>query len=193
MRVQTQRALLGAYKLIKRQRASIEARVTHQLQQNLNDRRDRLGVVAAVFAAAAVGDDGGIRRVIQRATGKWRGSTLFGYTRGDDATFCSSFHCSSLQFDGLVQLFSGSLFDRAENQTTFVRGRKHRRTRTARRADAHLEPRVQTLDGPPNRCVCCATQVGHRPADTPLQGGCRPVRTCTRGVHQSQGRCGQCR
>ena len=107
MRAQTQRALLGAYKLIKRQRASIEARVTHQLQQNLNDRRDRLGVVAAVFAAAAVGDDGGIRRVIQRATGKWRGSTLFGYTRGDDATFCSSFHCSSLQFDGLVQLFSG--------------------------------------------------------------------------------------
>ena len=100
MRAQTQRALLGAYKLIKRQRASIEARVTHQLQQNLNDRRGCLGVVAAVFAAAAVGDDGGIRRVIQRATDKWRGSTLFVYTRGDDATFCSSFHtayrCSSM-------------------------------------------------------------------------------------------------
>ena len=77
------RAALGVYKHIKRQRASLRARAMHQLAQQLLDGQQQAAVAVVMAASAA---EAAPRRSVERALGKWRGSTIGGYLRGDDTT-----------------------------------------------------------------------------------------------------------
>lgn len=127
------RAALGVYKTIQRQREARAARALHQLRQRLLDQQDdALG--AAILSISQ--DEHSVRRTVERALGKWRGSTLSGYLRGDETTYRSTFHCSKDQFDGLVDLLGGSCLDKAEKRAGFVAGRGHK---VVRQANAHLD------------------------------------------------------
>jgi len=101
------RAALGVYKTIKRQRASLRARAMHQLAQQLLDGQQQ-AAVAVVMAAGAT--EAAPRRDVERALGKWRGSTMSGYLRGDDTTYLANFRCSKLRFDDLLAKLRGSCF-----------------------------------------------------------------------------------
>ena len=59
---------------------------------------------------------GQARRVVPRALGKWRGSTLSGYLSHDDQTYLERFRATRAQLDGLVARLHGSQLDSAENQ-----------------------------------------------------------------------------
>jgi len=128
-------AAFGVYKAIQRQRRTLAARVADQLQTQLQAEHNEAGVRAMALSAAAEAAD--VRRVVERARGKWRGSTLFGYVRGDGETYRANFHCSKKQFDGLVHMLQGSELDKAENRTQFVRNRG---VNVTQRAREHTDP-----------------------------------------------------
>ena len=66
----------------------------------------------------AMANDGAkqARRVVPRALGKWRGSTLSGYLKHDDQTYLERFRATRAQLDGLVIRLQGSQLDSAENR-----------------------------------------------------------------------------
>ena len=77
------RASFAAYRGIQKQRATARARAMRQLEQNAL--AGQLQAVATVMAMSV--EDMTERRVVGRALGKWRGSTLHGYLlEGDDQT-----------------------------------------------------------------------------------------------------------
>ena len=51
------------------------------------------------------------RRTVERATGRWRGSTLAGYLRGDNVTCMQNFRCSKVRFEDLVSRLRHSGLD----------------------------------------------------------------------------------
>ena len=51
-----------------------------------------------------------------RALGRWRGSTVAGYLRGDDRTYLENFRCSQHRFDDMVMRLAGSGLDKAERR-----------------------------------------------------------------------------
>ena len=69
-----------------------------------------------LLLAMANSGAGQARRVVPRALGKWRGSTLSGYLSHDDQTYLESFRATRAQLDGLVARLQGSQLDSAENQ-----------------------------------------------------------------------------
>ena len=71
----------------------------------------------------AMANDGAkqARRVVPRALGKWRGSTLSGYLTHDDQTYLDRFRATRAQLDGLVERLQGSQLDAAENQYVLAR------------------------------------------------------------------------
>ena len=87
------RAALGVYKVvIKKRRTATGARVMQQLQQRLLDQqRD---VVVGVMQAVAA-DDNDVRRQVERARGKWRGSTIAGLMRGDEGAVSKTRSCAT--------------------------------------------------------------------------------------------------
>ena len=102
---------------IKKRRASSSARAVRQLELTLL--RDQEAALAAVVMAASSDDGDGKekRRSVERAAGKWRGSTLAGYLRGDDCTFLENVRCTKLRFDDLVQRLRHSYLDVAEERS----------------------------------------------------------------------------
>ena len=76
--------------------------------------------VLLVMANSAAGQ---ARRVVPRALGKWRGSTLSGYLKHDDQTYVERFRATRAQLDGLVVRLQGSQLDTAENQLVRVTAR----------------------------------------------------------------------
>ena len=130
------RAALAVYKAIKRQRASLRARATCQLARHLLDGQQQ-AAVAVVMAAAASAAEDAPRRSVERALGKWRGSTLGGYLRGDDTTFLTTFRCSKLRFDDLVCKLRGSSIDSEAESATY---RPHAGARLTSKARSRLDP-----------------------------------------------------
>ena len=103
------RLALGVYKVIKKQRATSRAQVMQQLRQRLLD-QERDVVVAIIQGMATTSDGGEDRRHVERARGKWRGSTLAGLMRGDEQTIKESFGFPTKEaFDGLVEMLKGTL------------------------------------------------------------------------------------
>ena len=141
--------LLGRQIVRARQRASAVLFDTFKatvLQQN--------DLLLAALAAASQG--GGERRTVNRALGKWRGSTLSGYLRdGDRQTYLENFRVTRERLDALVDQFEGSvLFGAKPKQTGSAEWRKVRRTAKAR----------EIVDPPPARyklaCALYATGQG---------------------------------
>ena len=128
------RAALGVYKTIKRQRASLRARAMHQLAQQLLDGQQQ-AAVAVVMAAGAT--EAAPRRDVERALGKWRGSTMSGYLRGDDTTYLANFRCSKLRFDDLLAKLRGSCFTSGVEHATY---RPHAGARLTAKARGRLDP-----------------------------------------------------
>jgi len=61
------------------------------------------------------------RRVVGRALGKWRGSTLHGYLLdGDDQTYKDNFRCTRHRFNDLCQRLKGSCLEKAEERTEYT-------------------------------------------------------------------------
>ena len=105
-RAQLGRTVLAAYACIRKQRASARHRALLQLEnQLLAGQQDAIVAVLALSCA----DESEGRRVVERALGKWRGSTLNGYLAlGDEVTFKSTFRCTRHRFNDLVQRLAGN-------------------------------------------------------------------------------------
>ena len=128
------RAALGVYKHIKRQRASLRARAMHQLAQQLLDGQQQAAVAVVMAASAA---EAAPRRSVERALGKWRGSTIGGYLRGDDTTYLANFRCTKLRFDDLLAKLRGSCFASGVEHATY---RPHAGARLTTKARSRLDP-----------------------------------------------------
>ena len=132
------RGAFAVYKTIKRARERPASRILDVLKQRLMEGQHRAAAVAMVLSAVAGSDS--TRRCVERALGKWRGSTVSGYLRGDDHTCHSTFRCSltravrSLIY--LVGLLMGTALVAAESRTT-THARKARQTLRARQ---HTDP-----------------------------------------------------
>ena len=75
------------------------------------------------------------RREVGRALGKWRGSTLAGYLRGDSFTHLENFRCTSSNMDLIQRSLQGSILDtRCYRDSTHYSCRTQRLTRKARLA-----------------------------------------------------------
>lgn len=71
-------------------------------------------VTMAITSIAQDGDELSTRsapRVVERSLGKWRGSTVAGYSRGDEITIKENFRCSSDSLGAVVILLYGSSLD----------------------------------------------------------------------------------
>ena len=68
-------AALGAYKTIQRQRSSVRMRAQQQAVRAVQDLLQNAAVAASVLAATSTGAEED-RRAVERALGKWRGSTV---------------------------------------------------------------------------------------------------------------------
>jgi len=76
-----------------------------EIRQRMRARRR----LVASLAASAAEEHSRPQRVVHRAAGKWRGSTLFGYLhRGDDQTFYEHFRMKRSTFNLLVELIDGN-------------------------------------------------------------------------------------
>ena len=104
----------AVYTTLRKQRTTRQARAMCQLQEALLTGQD--DAIAVVVALSQ--DQGAARRIVERALGKWRGSTVSGYLRGDDRTYLENFRCGSQhRFNDLVERLAGSALDRAETRT----------------------------------------------------------------------------
>ena len=87
--------------LFRREAEAARARA----RSSLRLRKARL-IALIVSTLVSAQHDGAVkppRRLIQRASGKWRGSTLFGYLQsGDEQTYAENFRCSKMTFSRLV-------------------------------------------------------------------------------------------
>ena len=149
------RAALGVYKLIKKQRATRRASTRHQLQASLLAGQQE--AIAAVIPLVC--EEGAGRRTVLRALGRWRGSTVSGYLRGDDKTYLDNFRCTKHRFNDMVIRLSGSSMDTAENRASQPPARF-----------SVMAKANQVRDDPPLRykLAACLYTLG--------QGG--PVKTC---------------
>ena len=111
------------------------AAVAHMLKQRqrvreyrFEIRKQQLSWLAAqsfpVLLAMADSGAGQGRRVVPRALGKWRGSTLSGYLTHDDQTYLDSFRATRAQLDGLVIRLQGSKLDAAQEQRVRIIARR---------------------------------------------------------------------
>eukprot|EP00962_Isochrysis_galbana_P018051 scaffold5192_cov114-Isochrysis_galbana.AAC.5 len=82
--------LVLALACVSRSRALTRTRM-REIEKQETEIRQRMRArrrVVASLAASAAEEHSRPQRVVHRAAGKWRGSTLFGYLhRGDDQTF----------------------------------------------------------------------------------------------------------
>jgi hypothetical protein len=86
---------------------------------------------------------GGPRRVVERCLGKWRGSTISGYLRGDDQTYCENFRMDRKTFDKLLELVQSTAFATVTGPKLVpmgLAGGRRKRGRTVSFARAHTDP-----------------------------------------------------
>ena len=96
--------------------------------------------LCALVAAQSSLQEGEERRVVHRALGKWRGSTLAGYLRdGDDQTYLENFRCTRIRFEALVEQLAHSRLDTAA-AATVARSTDWRKVRRAVNARAAADP-----------------------------------------------------
>ena len=104
-------AAVAAQLMRQRQRARERAFEIRKLQQSLLATQSFF-----VLQAMANSGVGQVRRLVPRALGKWRGSTLSGYLTHDDQTYLERFRATRAQLDGLVVRLQGSQLDSASNR-----------------------------------------------------------------------------
>ena len=75
----------AVYSHVSKQRASRAARTMRQLRRNIEAYQEQAALVAVLIAVCSKGS---LRRTIERAHGKWRGSTLMGYYEHGDEQTC---------------------------------------------------------------------------------------------------------
>ena len=94
-----------AFALLRRKRLAALASSIERIRQRMSARSKLASAVA--MAVIASDEDAQPRRVVTRALGKWRGSTVQGYIRaGDEVTYLLNFRCTQ---DRLVTASSTSL------------------------------------------------------------------------------------
>ena len=120
---------VGAYKGIQKTRNTSRLALLLQAEQAVVDHLQKAAAAVAMLAALQEAEK---PRVVERAAGKWRGSTLAGYLGGDDITSVENFRCTKAQFEIIVNGLAGSALELAEERTEFVACRGKRRTRKAR-------------------------------------------------------------
>ena len=102
---------------------SLRAAVQHTRQRSQQLRAKALSFIIASIACArralhAAGGVGSWRRCVQRASCKWRGSTLAGYLdHGDDITFKENFRCTRETFERLCALLKSAAGLATDNGT----------------------------------------------------------------------------
>jgi hypothetical protein len=118
------------------------ALVKQRMAKRRKDAAARIFALAAQAASAR-----GSRRHIDRATGKWRGSTIGGYVRtGDDRTYEENFRMSRETFKKLLELVSKSSFasqhDAAEWAALRAKKKQQKLTQRERTyiAQMHTDP-----------------------------------------------------
>lgn len=98
-------AALAYYVNLRRRRRSLQREI-EKVKQRMAARR-RAALARFVMLAASRTDQ---RRHVERASGKWRGSTLSGYLRGDDQTYVENFRMTRETFNKLLSLLAASEF-----------------------------------------------------------------------------------
>ena len=126
-RVQAAKALFVA-RTIMRARQTRRAAMFERFRAMVQHQNGLL--LAAVVAASSSSEE---RRTVNRALGKWRGSTLSGYLRdGDDQTYLENFRCTKARFEFIVHQLQDSPLDLAPPKVLTSDWRKVRRTQRAR-------------------------------------------------------------
>ena len=105
--------VMGALHAIRKARATVQQRACRQLERFLIEGQQQ----ALAVVAAALPSDGGPRRTISRALGRWRGSTIKGYLHGDERTCKENFRCSKQRLHDLVEKLRHSVLDKASERT----------------------------------------------------------------------------
>ena len=78
-------------------------------------KRRAAAVARILLLIAQDSSDRAPRRVVERARGKWRGSTIAGYLRGgDDKTYCENFRMNRKAFDKLLALVKHTAFAQSD-------------------------------------------------------------------------------
>lgn len=109
------RVAVGVLKAIRKRRTTLQARARQELERFMLEGQQQ-ALAAIVMAASAAKDKAG-RRTVQRAAGKWRGSTIADYLHGHDATYLQNFRCSKLRFNDLVGCLRHSILDKSSERT----------------------------------------------------------------------------
>jgi hypothetical protein len=145
------RAAVGALKAIKKARETRQQVVRQQLQKFLLDGQQQ--ALAAVIMSAQATEEKVGRRTVERAAGKWRGSTISGYMRGDNRTYMENFRCSKHRFNDLVSQLRHSGLDKASE----------RANRVLRRGAARWQKANELRDAPDLhfKVAVCMYALGH--------------------------------
>ena len=104
-------AAVAAYLGVRRQRQKASSLAMRRLQQSWFANQDNAVVQAMVLAAASCNN--GDRRVVPRALGGWRGSTIAGCLTYDDIAYVANFRATRVQLNGIMELLKGSALDSA--------------------------------------------------------------------------------
>ena len=107
-------AAVAAYLGVRRQRQKASSLAMRRSHQSWFANQDNAVVQAMVLAAASCNN--GDRRVVPRALGGWRGSTLAGYLTYDDIAYVANFRATRVQLNGITELLKGSALDSAAAQ-----------------------------------------------------------------------------
>ena len=100
------RAAVLAFMLARKaaaRRAELESEIG-RVKRRMEQRRIHAMSQLVLYSCAA--DESSERRHVQRNSGKWRGSTISGYLRGDDQTYVENFRMNSATFDKLLALLT---------------------------------------------------------------------------------------
>lgn len=123
------------------------ARRRRVLQSAIEDVKRRMArrsdaAKARFLMMVAEGDCYRTRRVVERAMGKWRGSTISGYLRCDEQTYESNFRMNRDTFDKLLGLLQSTEFVK-KDEAKHARPRRSKQRRSADSAAfarAHTDP-----------------------------------------------------
>ena len=114
------RAAVLAFMLARKaaaRRADLESEID-RVKRRMEQRRIHAMSQLVLYSCAA--DESSERRHMQRNSGKWRGSTISGYLRGDDQTYVENFRMNSATFDKLLALLEHTSFATAESPPVTV-------------------------------------------------------------------------
>ena len=128
------RAAVLAFMLARKaaaRRADLESEID-RVKRRMEQRRIHAMSQLVLYSCAA--DESSERRHVQRNSGKWRGSTISGYLRGDDQTYVENFRMNSVTFEKLLALLEHTSFATAESPPVTV----GLRAKAKRRSASHI-------------------------------------------------------